>query len=99
MSRFASARIAVASLLFGNVVSGWNSDGWNGSTHPSSVKTAIVRVKSMAKAKMAIFRFYAELNDCLPQEMRAKTIARHSDVSGTVKDFIESFGVPHTEVD
>src|SRR5262249_34614102 len=47
----------------------------------------------------ATFRFYAELNDFLPQQSRAKPIIRRFDVSGPVKDFIESFGVPHTEVD
>ena len=47
----------------------------------------------------ARFRFYAELNDFLPPEMRAKPAVRHFDVSSTVKDFIEGFGVPHTEVD
>jgi hypothetical protein len=47
----------------------------------------------------AQFRFYAELNDFLPEESRGKELARHFTVSGSVKDFIESFGVPHTEVD
>ena len=48
---------------------------------------------------VAWFRFYAELNDFLPVESRMKELARHFDVSGSVKDLIESFGVPHTEVD
>jgi uncharacterized protein len=48
---------------------------------------------------VARFRFYAELNDFLPVESRMKELARHFDVSGSVKDLIESFGVPHTEVD
>jgi len=47
----------------------------------------------------ARFRFYAELNDFLPVETRAKELVRYFDVSGSVKDFVESFGVPHTEVD
>lgn len=47
----------------------------------------------------ARFRFYAELNDFLPAGSRAKELARRFDVSGSVKDFMESFGVPHTEVD
>jgi len=47
----------------------------------------------------ARFRFYAELNDFLPDENRGKELTRYFDVSGSVKDFIESFGVPHTEVD
>jgi len=47
----------------------------------------------------ALFRFYAELNDFLPEEDREKQLARRFDASGSVKDLIESFGVPHTEVD
>jgi hypothetical protein len=48
---------------------------------------------------MAWFRFYAELNDFLPAENRGKELTRLFSVSGSVKDFVESFGVPHTEVD
>jgi len=44
-------------------------------------------------------RFYAELNDFLPPESRARRAVRHFDVIGSVKDFIESLGVPHPEVD
>ena len=47
----------------------------------------------------ARFRFYAELNDFLPDEDRGKELARYFSVSGSVKDLVESFGVPHTEVD
>ena len=47
----------------------------------------------------AQFRFYAELNDFLPAESRGKELTRHFSASGSVKDFVESFGVPHTEVD
>jgi hypothetical protein len=47
----------------------------------------------------AKFRFYAELNDFLPEEARGKELTRQFSVSGSVKDFVESFGVPHTEVD
>jgi uncharacterized protein with PIN domain len=47
----------------------------------------------------AWFRFYAELNDFLPDERRGKELRRYFSVSGSVKDFIECFGVPHTEVD
>src|SRR5262245_8675751 len=45
------------------------------------------------------FRFYEELNDYLPPGQRKQTITR--DITGTpsVKDAIESFGVPHTEID
>lgn len=44
-------------------------------------------------------RFYAELGDLLAPELRGRTVAFRFDVAPTVKDAIESFGVPHTEVD
>jgi len=51
---------------------------------------------SMAAAR---FRFYAELNDFLAAEDRGRPVERRFDAGGSVKDFIESFGVPHTEVE
>jgi len=47
----------------------------------------------------AFFRFYAELNDLLPAHCRFRTFAHPCDGQSTVKDMIESLGVPHTEVD
>ena len=47
----------------------------------------------------AYFRFYAELNDHLPQDQRYQTLEKSFLVPGTVKDMIESFGVPHSEVE
>jgi len=47
----------------------------------------------------ACFRFYAELNDHLPRDCRHKTLEKAFFVPGPVKDIIESFGVPHTEVE
>jgi uncharacterized protein with PIN domain len=47
----------------------------------------------------ASFRFYAELNDHLPSEQQYKTVEKAFFTSSSVKDMIESFGVPHTEVD
>ena len=47
----------------------------------------------------ALFRFYAELNDFLPAERRQRTLPCPFELSGSVKDMIESLGVPHTEVD
>jgi len=47
----------------------------------------------------ASFRFYAELNDHLPPDRQYKTLEKCFWVAGTVKDMIESFGVPHTEVE
>ncbi len=46
----------------------------------------------------ASFRFYGDLADHLPPELRDRTLCREVAVSGSVKDWIESFGVPHTEV-
>jgi uncharacterized protein with PIN domain len=49
--------------------------------------------------KKVIFRFYEELNDFLPLNKKKKRIG-HSFIDRTsVKDMIESLGVPHTEVD
>jgi uncharacterized protein with PIN domain len=50
-------------------------------------------------AKVARFRFYAELNDFLPEERRFVTFERPFELDASVKDMIESLGVPHTEVD
>jgi uncharacterized protein with PIN domain len=47
----------------------------------------------------ATFRFYAELNDFLPADRRKTEIPYRFHVSPTVKDAIESLGVPHVEVD
>ncbi len=44
-------------------------------------------------------RFYAELNDHLPPDSRYRTLHRAFFAPGSVKDLIESFGVPHTEVE
>lgn len=50
----------------------------------------------MAEAR---FRFYAELNDFLPPERRFVEFPVEFIDIATVKDRIESLGVPHTEVD
>jgi uncharacterized protein len=44
-------------------------------------------------------RFYEELNDFLPTERRKRDIEIEIDRARSVKDAIESAGVPHTEVD
>jgi uncharacterized protein with PIN domain len=49
--------------------------------------------------KRAEFRFYAELNDFLPRQHRFVTVERLFTGEASVKDLIESAGVPHTEVD
>ena len=45
------------------------------------------------------FRFYAELNDFLPPARRFTEFELRFPAAATVKDRIESLGVPHTEID
>jgi uncharacterized protein len=45
------------------------------------------------------FRFYEELNDFLPKEKQKVKFAHTFIDRASVKDAIESLGVPHTEVD
>jgi len=47
----------------------------------------------------ASIRFYEELNDFLPSERRKRSFSYSFFGKPTVKDVIESLGVPHTEVD
>ncbi|HSW54719.1 MAG TPA: Mut7-C RNAse domain-containing protein [Ignavibacteriaceae bacterium] len=49
--------------------------------------------------KKVNLRFYEELNDFLPEEKRKKRFAHQFIDRTTVKDLIESLGVPHTEID
>jgi uncharacterized protein with PIN domain len=49
--------------------------------------------------RRAFFRFYAELGDFLPSARRGVTFAHEFRGRPSVKDVIESLGVPHTEVD
>jgi uncharacterized protein len=44
-------------------------------------------------------RFYAELNDLLPLPGRALSFTHDFEAAPSLKDAIEAFGVPHTEVD
>ncbi len=53
----------------------------------------------MAKQKEAIFRFYAELNDFLPQNRRQRDFIYHFWGTPAIKDAIEAIGIPHPEVD
>lgn len=47
----------------------------------------------------ATFRFYAELNDFLPHELRQAPLDFSFTGTPSVKDSIEAIGVPHPEVD
>jgi uncharacterized protein with PIN domain len=53
----------------------------------------------MGDRATATLRFYEELNDFLPAERRKRDVAIEVDRARSVKDAIESAGVPHTEVD
>jgi uncharacterized protein with PIN domain len=44
-------------------------------------------------------RFYAELNDLLPPMLRGKSFLHSFEGRLSIKDMIESLGIPHTEVD
>ncbi|MEP7287758.1 MAG: Mut7-C RNAse domain-containing protein [Chloroflexota bacterium] len=43
-------------------------------------------------------RFYAQLNDFLPRERREVAFTHSFEEAPSIKDLIESLGVPHTEV-
>jgi uncharacterized protein with PIN domain len=47
----------------------------------------------------SVFRFYEELNDFLPRERRKTAFSCDCARHATVKNAIESLGVPHTEVE
>lgn len=49
--------------------------------------------------KRATFHFADELNDFLPRRQRHTAIERRFDWRGSVKDMIESIGVPHSEIE
>ena len=49
--------------------------------------------------KSVSIRFYEELNDFLPSHQRKMVICHTCFGSPSIKDIIESMGVPHTEVD
>lgn len=53
----------------------------------------------MTSVKFVKIRFYEELNDFLPIARRKKTFRIEYSGKQTVKDLIESEGVPHVEVD
>jgi hypothetical protein len=53
----------------------------------------------MPERASAQLRFYEELNDFLAPQRRKRDIEVSIDRSRSVKDAIESLGVPHPEVD
>jgi uncharacterized protein with PIN domain len=48
---------------------------------------------------IAWFRFYEELNDFLPASRKKQSFSISFSGNPSVKDIIESLGVPHTEID
>ncbi|BAZ50885.1 hypothetical protein NIES4103_35080 [Nostoc sp. NIES-4103] len=48
---------------------------------------------------IAYFHFHGELNDFLPRHKRHTNIGSFFTERASIKDMIESLGVPHTEVD
>lgn len=52
-----------------------------------------------SKPNSANIRFYEELNDFLPITKRKQNIHFYFSLNPTIKDIIESFGIPHAEVD
>lgn len=61
-------------------------------TNPASTPDASIKCR-------VVMRFYEELNDLLRREQKKQDIVCEFFGKRTVKDAIESFGVPHTEVD
>jgi uncharacterized protein with PIN domain len=66
---------------------------------PGRVVCGILERKVRLMTRQARLRFYAELKDFFPKDMQSGEVVRGFDVPGSVKDMIESCGVPHTEVD
>jgi uncharacterized protein with PIN domain len=54
---------------------------------------------TFAPMRQATLRFYAELSDFLPTERTDKDFPHSFLLPPSIKDVIESLGVPHTEVD
>lgn len=49
--------------------------------------------------KKVYFRFYEELNDFLPEEKRKVRFTHNYIDRASVKDVIQAYGIPHTEID
>lgn len=53
----------------------------------------------MKRMNSALIRFYEELNDFLPKEKKKTSFSCTFSGNPSVKDLIESLGIPHVEVD
>lgn len=49
--------------------------------------------------KSVVIRFYEELNDFLPEEKRKNAFTHNFIDRTSIKDLVESYGIPHTEID
>lgn len=56
-------------------------------------------IPALGHMKRAVFRFYAELNELVPRDRRGPEVEHEFRGEPSVKDVIESMGVPHTEVE
>ena len=66
---------------------------------PSMPYYSITVIGYIAMRGCAWFRFYEELNDFLPPERHKLSFKHNFSSTASIKDMIESLGVPHTEVD
>lgn len=62
------------------------------------IVTSRAGVSRMSRGQISL-RFHDELNDFLPDERRGVTFCQSFNGTGSIKDLIESIGVPHTEID
>lgn len=64
---------------------------------------AAIAIRGLAKQVRVVYtvsiRFYEELNDFIPKAMRKRDTECEFPNRRSVKDLVESLGVPHTEVD
>jgi len=58
-----------------------------------------MKVRVSLGGSAAFVRFYGELNDFLPPDRRGRMLVHRFDVSPSIKDAIESLGVPHPEIE
>lgn len=58
-----------------------------------------MKVRIALGGSAAFIRFYGELNDFLAPDRRGRMLVHRFDVSPSIKDALESLGVPHPEVE
>jgi uncharacterized protein with PIN domain len=88
-------RPTLSARLQSDTVTAWCSTP--GSTYNTA--RTLTGVFTPAPMPCASFRFYEELNDFLPARQRKVEFEHHFERRASVKDMIESLGVPHPEVE